>query len=285
MRYIFFLGVISLLCGCGVGDGVEKGDVLVRVGGSVLTKEDMRRQMPFGLSAADSVKFTRAYIRGWIDDKLVSEIAAKNIGNTASIDKMVEDYRKELIMWEYRRRMYETHSDEAVSEDSLRMYYEVHKEEFRTERPLVKGIYIKIADNAPRIEDVKRWYRSDKAEDIDNLEKYGITGAIHYDYFRNRWVDWLQIESRIPYKFGTSIDAFIKNNRNFEVSVDGSTYLLDITDYLPTGAVMPIEFAQVLIKERFENARRREYDRELRRSLYEKGVADGVVEVYADMES
>lgn len=285
MRYIFFFGVISLLYGCRVGDGVEKGDVLVRVGGSVLTNDDMSRQMPFGLSEVDSVKFTRAYIRGWIDDKLVSEIAAKNIGNTASIDKMVDEYRKELIMWEYRRRMYETHSDEALSEDSLRMYYEVHKEEFRIERPLVKGIYIKIADNAPRIEDVKRWYRSKKAEDIDNLEKYGITGAIHYDYFRDRWVDWLQIESRIPYNFGASIDTFIKNNRNFEVSVDGSTYLLDITDYLPTGAVMPIEFAQVLIKERFENARKQEYDRELRRSLYEKGVADGVVEVYADMES
>ncbi len=284
-RYIFFLSAMLLLCSCGEGCGVKKEDVLVKVGSSVLTKDEMRKQMPFGLSEVDSVKFTRAYIRSWIDDKLVSELASKNIGNTAAIDRMVEEYRKELIMWEYRKRMYETHADDVFTEDSLSIYYEVHKNEYRLDRPIVKGIYIKIADNAPRLADVKKWYRSRKAEDIDNLEKYGITGAIHYDYFRDRWVDWLQIESRIPYNFGSDVDAFIKNNRNFEVSVDGSTYLLDITEYLPTGAVMPFEFAREIIKEQFANRHRIEYDHELRRSLYERGVDDGVVEIYVDLES
>lgn len=284
-RYIFFLSAMLLLCSCGEGSGVKKEDVLVKVGSSVLTKDEMRKQMPFGLSEVDSVKFTRAYIRSWIDDKLVSELASKNIGNTAAIDRMVEEYRKELIMWEYRKRMYETHADDVFTEDSLSIYYEAHKNEYRLDRPIVKGIYIKIADNAPRLADVKKWYRSRKAEDIDNLEKYGITGAIHYDYFRDRWVDWLQIESRIPYNFGADVDAFIKNNRNFEVSVDGSTYLLDITEYLPTGAVMPFEFAREIIKEQFANRHRIEYDHELRRSLYERGVDDGVVEIYVDLES
>ncbi len=284
-RYIFFLSAMLLLCSCGGGNSVGKEDVLVRVGRSVLTKSEMNSLMPFGLSDADSVKFTRAYIRSWIDDKLVSEIASKNIGNSASIDRMVEDYRKELIMWEYRRRMYESHADNSFSEDSIRSYYEAHKNDFRLEHPILKGIYIKIADNAPRLADVKKWYRSNRIADIDNLEKYGITGAIHYDYFRDRWVDWSQIESRIPYDFGANIDAFIKNNRNFEVSVDGSTYLLNITDYLPSGAVMPIEFAQEIIKEQFVNNRRLEYDRNLRRSLYEKGLKDGDVEVFVDMES
>lgn len=274
-----------LLCGCRGGDGVGKEDVLVRVGRSVLTKNEMNGLMPFGLSEADSVKFTRAYIRSWIDDKLVSEIASKNIGNTAQIDKMVDDYRKELIMWEYRRRMYESHAYNVFSEDSIRLYYDAHKEDFRLEYPIVKGIYIKIADNAPRLDDVKKWYRSNRMVDIDNLEKYGITGAINYDYFRDKWVDWSQIESRIPYDFGSNINAFIKNNRNFEVSVDGSTYLLDITDYLLPGAIMPIEFAQELIKELFINNRRLEYDRDLRRSLYEKGIEEGDVEVFVDMES
>lgn len=264
---------------------MKKGDVLVKVGSSVLTKADMSKQMPYGLSEADSVKFTRAYIRSWIDAKLVSELAVKNITTSEAIDQMVSDYRNELIMREYRKRMFETHIEESLMEDSIMAYYDANKDEFRLERPIVKGIYIRIADNAPRIDDVKKWYRSPKSEDVEALEKYGLTGAIHYDYFRDRWVDWLQIESRIPYNFGTNIDAFIKNNRNFEVSIDGSTYLLNITDFQPSGTAMPYEFAKEQIKELFINRSRIDYDLKLRRSLFQEGVNDGEIEIFVDLES
>lgn len=284
-RYISFLSVLLLFCSCGSGDIVKKGDVLVKVGSSVLTKADMSKQMPYGLSEADSVKFTRAYIRSWIDAKLVSELAVKNITTSEAIDQMVSDYRNELIMREYRKRMFETHIEESLMEDSIMAYYDANKDEFRLERPIVKGIYIRIADNAPRIDDVKKWYRSPKSEDVEALEKYGLTGAIHYDYFRDRWVDWLQIESRIPYNFGTNIDAFIKNNRNFEVSIDGSTYLLNITDFQPSGTAMPYEFAKEQIKELFINRSRIDYDLKLRRSLFQEGVNDGEIEIFVDLES
>ena len=60
--------------------------------------------MPGGLCEADSIKFARAFIRKWMDENLVSEIAASEI-DMAGIEQMVDEYRRQLVMWEYRRQM------------------------------------------------------------------------------------------------------------------------------------------------------------------------------------
>ena len=149
IRYIAFMPLIIAFAACSgtESDSVED-DVLVRVGASTLTADDLASNIPYGLSRDDSVKFTRAYIRTRIDNKLVGEIAARNISDTKRIDKLVEDYRNELLMWEYRRQMYAEHAAESIPVDTLRAFYEANKSDFKLKSPLVKGIYIKVPKDA-----------------------------------------------------------------------------------------------------------------------------------------
>ena len=91
--------------------------------------------------------------------------------------------------------------DGEFAEDSPRAYYEEHKDDFKLERPMVKGVYLKLLDDAPKLKQIRRLYRSDSPGDIDKLEKAAIGTAIHYDYFRDSWIDWEQIENRIPVEF------------------------------------------------------------------------------------
>lgn len=284
-RYILILTTLSFIVSCNNNDSVTDEDILVKVGKQYLTKDQLAQDMPWGLSSADSTKFARAYIRSWIDRKILSEIAAKNISNTARIEQLVEDYRNELIMWEYRQQMYETRADKELSDDSIAAYYKAHKEDFKTTSPYIKGIYIKVADNADNIDKLKKWYRSNKPEDIDLIEKYCLSQAIHYNYFKDKWVDWEQIESKIPYDFGQDHNIFLKNNKNLETSIGGFTYLLNINEYLPTGMIMPLEIASQHIRETIINRRRLDYDRQLRQNLYEKGIEDGDIKILCDMES
>ncbi len=286
MRHIYALMLVSLLVtSCSCNNDMQDGNVLVKVGKSLLTTNDLARQMPYGLSAEDSTKFARAYIRNWIDTKLVSEIAYKNISDTKEIDRMVDEYRNELIMWEYRKRMYAQNATEDFSDDAITAYYEAHKEDFISKQPFVKGLYIKIENNAPKINDLRKWYRSTKTEDIDKIEKYGLNGAIHYDYFRDKWIDWEQIASKIPYDFGNNPDVFLKTNHFLDSSIGGFTYLLDISEYIPTGSIMPIDVAMPLIKEMMVNEHRLQYDSNLRKQLYNKAVEDNDVTIYCDMGS
>ncbi len=283
-KYILILLLALAQFSCGNGRGNNDEDILVRVGDRYFTTADLQKAMPIGISLEDSVKFANAYIRQWIYSQVVGEVAVHNIGDMSKIDKMVEDYRNELIMWEYRRLMYEYNGYEALSEDSLKAYYENHKSEMKTIHPIVKGIFIKIADDAPNLKKIKKWYQSDKTEDIEKLEKYGVTEAIHYDYFRDKWVDSEQIERRIPYDFGRNLDDFFRNNKYLETSKGGFTYLLHITDYLPSGSIMPYDMARESIKEAIINKNRLKYDDQLKKNLYEQGVNDGKIEIFCNIE-
>lgn len=285
IRYIYsIIPALLPLTSCN-GDANDGSDTLARVGNATLTQESLNRQMPYGLSENDSIKFARAYIRNWIDTKLISEIAYNNISETKEIDRMVEDYRNELIMWEYRKRMYNQHSTVEFSDDSIATYYETHKNDFKCPHPFVKGIYIKITDNAPQLNNLRKWYRSQTTGDIDKIEKYGLDGAIHYDYFRDKWIDWEQIASKIPYNFGNNPDAFLRQNRFLDTSIDGFTYLLDISGYIPSGSIMPIDVARPQIEEMLMNSKRLQYDMELRKQLYQDAVNSNKVEIFCDMGS
>lgn len=284
-RYILIVTILSFCASCHSNESIPDEDILVKVGKEVLTKNELSQNMPYGLNQSDSTKFARAFIRSWIDRKTLSEIATKNISDLSRINRMVEDYRNELIMWEYRQQMYESRANKELSPDSIAAYYEIHKNEFKTTAPYIKGIYIKVADYAANLDKLKKWYRSDKAEDIDNIEKYGLSEAIHYNYFRDKWIDWEQIESKIPYDFGTNHDLFLKQHKYLETSIGGFTYLLSISEYLPSGSIMPLELASELIRETIINRRRLDYDRQLRQNLYNKGIKDGDIVILCDLES
>lgn len=208
----------------------------------------------------------------------MTEIAADEIDMT-EIDRLVDEYRTELISMEYRKLMFTGHGNSAFEEDSLLAYYDSHSDELTIERPLVKGVYLKVPDDAANLKILRRLYRSTKPDDLDRLEKEATT-AIHYDYFRERYVDWEQVEKRIPYDFGASPDAFLRKNKTVDFSAGGFTYLLHITEYLPSGSPMPYEAARPVIVERLLTERRREYDTALRRDLLRQAIEDGKAEVF-----
>ncbi|MEG0011533.1 MAG: peptidyl-prolyl cis-trans isomerase, partial [Muribaculaceae bacterium] len=155
-------------------------------------------------------------------------------------------------------------------------YYNLNISNFRLSAPILKGIYIKVAIDAPKVNDVKKWIKSAKREDIDKIEKYGLNGAIHYDYFRDRWVSWSDVEKNIPYNFA-DVNRFVKETKNFEVEEKGFIYLLNITDYKEKGDIMPFDFARQQIKEIFVNSNQRKFDAQLQKVLYDEAINDGTL--------
>ncbi len=275
--------IVILASGCSDSPKAKNdGQLLAVVGKSRLTRADLANALPRGLASADSARYAEAFIRRWVESNLISEIASTEI-ETTDIDRMVNDYRNQLIEMEYRRRMAETHTPSTFPEDSLRAYYQTNKEDFVIERPLLQGIYLKVPDNANNLNLIRRLYRSDKQADIDRLEKEVLNMAIHYDYFRDKWVDWDQIERHIPYDFGSNPDTFLKGRDHFETTAGGFVYLLDIKDVLPTGSIMPYENAKIPITERLAAQKRAEYDSQLMSNLYNRSLADGKIQIFVDL--
>lgn len=273
-----FIGSMALFgssCGGSEKSSVEEPDALVQIGDSVLTLSAVVDRIPTGLSAEDSTTLFRAIVDDWVKEQLLSEVAMRNIANSEKIEEMVRNYRNTLIINEYRAIMKRNHRSEA-NDKAIREYYIANADDMLLERPLVKGIYIKIPADAQQADKVRKWVFSAGKADIDKLEKYGLKEAMQYDWFGDKWVDWQVIADQIPYRFSDP-DAFVKSSTNFETEHNGSLYLLHISEALTSGDKMPFDFARDRIADILSTEADRNYDGELVRSLYEKGVREGTV--------
>lgn len=267
----------AALAGCGRdGSASLPPDAIVSVGDAVLTIRDVRQNVPAGLPADDSTKLAAAYIRRWIDNRLLTTVAVDQVDMT-EINRLVDEYRRELIINSYRRQMALRADESVLPDDTIRAYYEKNRKEFVLERPLVKGVYLKVPADDRNLRELRRLYRSTKTDDMDRLEKVAPSSAIHYDSFRDRWIDWEQIESRIPVSTTESVLANLQAHKPIDVTGDGFVYLLDVSDYLPAGATMPYEFARQIIVERLLSIERGRIDTQLRDELYERSLADGTI--------
>lgn len=241
------LAASLLLCACSPKEPEIPADALVTIGGRSLCRSDLSPHIRPGLSVADSTELARAYIRSWIDARLIAEVASAEV-DMDEVERLTDEYRNELIKAQYRRVMASQASTGIFTEDSLKEYYDSHLADFVLERPMLKGIYIKVPDQASELASLRRLYKSDRPQDIDRLEKAALSSAVHYDYFRDRWIDLEQIEKRIPVDLTGEEGARIAAGKPVEVSSGGFTYLLSVSDYLAAGATMPYEAARPLVR-------------------------------------
>ena len=106
MRTTCFGLLIFLLCAACSERHDHKGRTpLVELDGNFLYREDLQSVLPAGLSKDDSLLFAEHYIRNWVEDILLYDKAQSNIPNNGEIDKLVENYRKALIMHTYQQAL------------------------------------------------------------------------------------------------------------------------------------------------------------------------------------
>lgn len=279
----------TCLAGCtGEGGGslmeAEKASdgslLLASVDGEQLSLAQVESRLPSGLSPQDSTTFVRGFVYSWVDEKLMSTLAPRSV-DMEQIEAMVAEYRTALIADAYRRQMAAESVDGTFAEDSLKAYYEAHKADFKLTQPMVKGVYIKIPQNKnARPAVIRKLIQSASPENIDALEKEVVRAqAIHYDYFRDHWVDWESIETRVPYDFASRPD-FLRPGRMLEFSSDGHTYFLYITELLPSGSVQPYETARSQVRERLMAIRRAQFDAELKDQILRRAISTGRAHIF-----
>lgn len=275
--FMLFAGLITLLPACSgraTSDAAtDSSDILMIVGDSSLTLRDVQRRIPAGITGEDSVALFNSIVESWLDNMLLAELAEKNIVDMDRIDRLTADYRKKLIIAEYRRNLRESH-DEKVSQADIDKYYAAHKDEMVLDGPVVKGLYIKVPADSERLNDIRRWMVTATPDAVDNLERYGLREASEYSFFDNTWTQWSNIAGQVPYRFGDA-DEFVKKNQNFETTYRGMTYLIHISESLPKGEAMPREVADPIIRERLETLYGDRYEQRLIRDLYQQAEKEG----------
>lgn len=244
---------------------------LVEVNGNYLYKEDFQSVLPAGLSKDDSLLFAEHYIRSWAEDILLYEKAQNNVPDNEEIDRLVENYRKALIMHTYQQELIGQKLSKEIPDQEIVDYYEKNKELFKLERPLVKGLFIKVPLTAPQLNNVRKWYKSDSREAVEHLEKYSLQNAVKYEYFYDKWVSLADVLDLIPLKVENP-EEFIEKNRHVELKDTAFYYFLNVDDYRPAGEQKPYEFAMPQVKEMLVNIKQVDFMHQVKDDLYKKAV-------------
>ena len=251
------LVIAAAMTGCGQEHNHKGKTPLVEVSGEFLYKEDLQAALPLNISKDDSVLFAEHYIRNWIEDALLFDKAEGNIPDNDKISKLVENYRRALIMHTYQEELVNQKLANDISEEEINAYYEKNKELFRLDNPLVKGLFIKVPLSSPDLGNVRVWYRKNNQDVIEKLEKYSLRNAVSYDYFYDRWTSVPDVAAKIPLKVLDTDANYLDKNRHIE-------------DFLGKDKQKPLDFARDEIKEILINLKRVEFINKVKEDLYQR---------------
>ena len=280
MRILVLLLITLLCCGACKEQYDHKGKTaLVEVDGNFLYKEDLMSVLPVGLSKDDSILFAEHYIRSWAEEILLYEKAANNIPDNVDVDKLVENYRKALIMHTYQQELINQTLSEEISEAELTGYYEKHQELFKVERPLMKGLFIKVPLTAPQLGSVRRWYKTETREAVEHLEKYSLQNAVRYEYFYDKWVPITEVMDLMPLKVPDA-GEYLNKNRHVELKDTAFHYFLNVSDYRAVGEQEPYEFARTQVKDMMLNMKQVEFMKQVKEDLYRRAEKRDKIKYY-----
>lgn len=277
-------GVLSMLLLFSCGRGVQDvgADVLVSVEGHSLLRSEVESVIPRTLSSADSLLMAESYVKKWVKDVLVYDVAEENLGEEmADVERLVEAYRHSLIRYRYQEQLVRERLSAEIRESDVLNYYETNQKKFELKTNLVKGLFLKVPIDAPGLTDLKRWYKSDDASAVEKIDKYSLQNAAIYDYFYDKWMDFEDVMENIPMQLSNP-SAYLKANKTLEVSDSSYCYLLNIRDYIPAGQVAPYDYVQPQIMDMLLAQRKQKFLRDFEEELYNDAIRDGKVRFPSD---
>ena len=282
MRMTFCGGGLLLLClACSPSYDHKGKTPLVEVDGHFLYREDLLAVQPAGLPPDDSLLFADDYVRNWVEEVLLYGKAEENIPDNAEVEHLVANYRKSLILHIYQQALIRQKLSAQVTEEEVEAYYRDNIHLFKVDRPLIKGLYIKVPLGSPHLSDVRRWYRSDSHDAVEHLEKYSLRNAVKYEYFYDKWVPAADVLGQLP-EGGREAEPALAQKRPVELADTAFHYFLNVTGYRAVGEDEPYELARDHARDLLLNIRQVEFMRGVRDDLYRRAMENNEIIYYKD---
>lgn len=275
--FVFIL-MFLLFCSCQQKQSVEQSDILVKVNNRSLSRAELETVLPSRLSPADSLIWAEGYIKQWVKDGLVYEVALQNLTDKdkSDIEQLVNAYRYSLVRYRYQEQLIKERLSANVSEEDKHRFYEENQNEFILDRNLIKGLFLKIPIDAPGLSEVKKWYRSTSEAEIEKIEKYSVQNATFYEYFYDKWISFDEVLATIPLNITQESD-FVRTHSFIETTDSSFCYLLNIKEYILKGDIAPFEYVSTQVLDMLVNQQKIKFLKNFEEELYNDAIRDGKV--------
>ena len=279
-RYFLSVIVVSLfIIACNQNSNTRDRNALVKVGNKILYRNVLEENIPKGLSKEDSIIAAENFIHSWARDIVLYNVAIKNLYDRDNIDRLVEAYRKSLLIYQYEEQLVNEKLSGEIDEQALSDYYNQNKDKLKLDRPLVKGMFLKVPVTAPQLDEIRVWYQSATSDSREKLEKYSVNNNMIFNYFVDKWIDFNDAIDNFPKEQLDKENLKIQKG-TLERQDDNFCYFLNITDYLLPGDNAPYEYAKSTIREILINQRKIEFLKKTEEDLYQRAIDKGDIQFY-----
>lgn len=253
---------------------------IARVFEKNLYAEDVKEILPKNTSPKDSAIFVNGFIQQWITNELLLHQAESNLAeDEKNIQKELDEYRKNLLVYRYETELVRQKLDTAVSMQEIETYYNAHTQNFMLKENIVKVCYVKINKKTPNADKVKKWYTSKEVKDQDNLKKYCIQYADNFFLDDNTWLLLDDVMKEIPLR-DYNPELLLKSSRQIELSDSTFNYYLNIKDFKIKNNPSPLSFEKENIRQIIINKRKLSLIEQMKQSVYSQAKENSNFEIY-----
>jgi hypothetical protein len=261
-------------------DGNIKDKPIARIFEKKLYPEDIKLILPKNSNPRDSEIFVKSYIQQWITNELILHQAENNLYNDdKEIQKEIDEYRKNLLVYRYETELVHQKLDTAVSLQDIEIYYNEHEQNFMLKDNIVKVIYVKMNKKIPNTDKVKKWYISKDIKDQDNLKKYCIQYADNFFLDDNTWLLLDDVMKEIPLH-DYNPELLLKTSRQIELSDTLFNYYLNIKEFKIKNNPSPLSFEKENIRQIIINKRKLSLIEEMKQSIFNQAKENNNFEIY-----
>ena len=228
----------------------------------------------------DSVEFVKQFVDKWTREEVIIQRALLELPDEAlNVERQLEDYKKSLIIYAYEKELIKKNLDTLVTDQEIQEYYSENQENFKLQDYIVKVFYLKVSKEAPKLDELRKWYKLKNEDDSENLLSYAPVHSINYYFDEKNWVYFDDVLKVIPL---TDINksSFIRNMRKVTFQEGDFVYFLNIRDYRLKDAVSPLSLEKDKIKSIILNIRANRLKKKIREELYNDAKKNQEIETY-----
>jgi hypothetical protein len=250
----------------------EQKTPIGKVGETYLFIEDIGNIVPKGISSKDSILILKRYVDDWIHDQLLIQKAEDNLSNVhKDVEQQLQEYKNSLIIYEYEKELIRQYLDTIVTNDEIEKYYETHKDDFQLKDNIIKVIYVKVNNKAPKIELLRKLCKSENMKDREQLATYCHQFAENYYLNDDSWLFFDDLLKEVPIETYNK-ELFLQNNRFVEVSDSTNIYFLNIKGFKIRETLSPLGFELKNIKNMILNKRKLELITKMKENIYNEAL-------------
>ena len=277
--FVIALVLAILTSSCQNTSEETNGELVATAFNQTLTMGEIESMLGPNMTRQDSFFFIKEYIDNWVQKQVILNNAQNNnMGNTDEINTKVENYRNDLITFEFLKKKLAEKLDTNITLGETKAYYEQHPENFELKQNIIRFVFIKMPLALEKKHNFWSTFGKADEETLTKMAVIALKNGGNAFMEKYKWVAFDDILKVVPINTYNQ-ESFINNNRLFKIEETNYIWYINILDFRIKDNTSPFEFVEENITQILLNKRKVQLMEKLETQMVKNAMKDNQVKI------